>query len=56
MEKIKAILEMPVPEIQAILYRAYEKTGKKQLQILADPESENFISGNLKELERVLFS
>jgi hypothetical protein len=56
MEKIKAVLEMPVHEIQAILYRAYEKTGKNQLKILADPDSERFISANLRELKSVLFN
>lgn len=54
MEKIKAILEMPVPEIQQILYKAYEKTGKKQLKILSDPKAEEFISLNLKELKKVM--
>ncbi len=53
--KIKAVLKMPVSEIQAILLSVYEKTGKKQLKILADPESQKFISLNLKELDRVLF-
>ena len=53
--KIKAVLEMPVFEIQAMLFRIYERTGKKQLKILADPKSEKFIAGNLKELKRVLF-
>ncbi|MGB9938095.1 MAG: hypothetical protein ACPK7O_10280 [Methanobacterium sp.] len=54
--KIKAVTEMPVPEIQRILYNAYEKTGKKQLKILADPKAEKFISRNLNELKVVLFS
>lgn len=53
--KIKAVLEMPVPEIQEMLSRIYDKTGKKQLKILADPKAEKFISGNFKELKRVLF-
>jgi hypothetical protein len=56
LEKIKAVIDMPVPEIQKILYNAYEGTGKKQLKILADPEAEKFISGNLKELKKVLFN
>lgn len=55
MEKINAVTEMPVPEIQKILFNAYEKTGKKQLKILADPKSEKFISNNLRELKKILF-
>ncbi|WP_414469229.1 hypothetical protein [Methanobacterium sp. ACI-7] len=54
-QKIKAVTEMPVPEIQKILYNAYERTNKKQLKILADPKAEKFISRNLNELKLVLF-
>ena len=47
---------MPVPEIQEILYGVYEKTGKKQLKVLADPKAEKFISSNLNELKKILFN
>lgn len=56
MEKVKAVTEMSVPEIQKILYNAYGKTGKKQLKILADPKAEKFISHNLSELKLLLFT
>lgn len=53
--KIRVVLETPVYELQKILLKAYEKTNKKQLKILADPAAEPFIEKNLKELENVLF-
>lgn len=55
MMKLEKVVEMPVPELQEILNRVYLKTGQKQLQILADPKAEDFISGNLKELKMILF-
>lgn len=55
MSKIRVVLETPVPELQNILKRAYLKTNKKQLKILADPEAEPFIEKNLGELEDLLF-
>ena len=54
-EKIKKVVEMPVPELQEILSKAYAKTGHKQLKILADPKAEQFIRDNLNELEVLLF-
>ncbi len=52
--KIEKVLEMPVPELQSILSRAYEETHQKQLKILADPKAEHFIEKNLQELKKVL--
>ena len=52
--KIEKVLEMPVPELQSILNRAYEETHQKQLKILADPKAEPFIEKNLQELKKVL--
>lgn len=54
-EKIKKVVEMPVPELQEILIKAYAKTGHKQLKILADPKAEPFIRDNLAELKKKLF-
>lgn len=54
--KIEKVLEMPVPELQKILNNAYQETGKKQFKILADPKAEAFITSNLKELKRLLFT
>lgn len=56
MEKIKVVTEMPVTELQDILYGAYQKTGKKQLKVLADPKAQKFIEMNLNELKMVLFT
>lgn len=55
MVKIEKVLEMEVTELQGILKKAYLETGQKQLEILADPHAEEFISENLKELKRILF-
>lgn len=53
--KIEKVMNMPVPELQVILYNAYVSTNKKQLQILADSNAVSFIEKNLNELEKVLF-
>jgi hypothetical protein len=55
MVKIEKVLEMDVPDLQEILKKAYLETGQKQLKILADPHAEEFISGNLRELKKILF-
>ncbi len=47
---------MPVPELQEILYNAYESTNKKQLKILADSNAGPFIEKNLSQLEKVLYN
>jgi hypothetical protein len=53
--KIEKVMDMAVPELQEILKKAYNETGQKQLQILANPKSENFIRENLKELRMIMF-
>lgn len=55
MVKIKKVMEMPVPELQEILSKAYAETGHKQLKILADPKAEPFIAENFHELRIKLF-
>jgi len=55
MVKIEKVLEMPVSELQEILSKAYEETGTEQLEILADPDSEQFITENFRELKIKLF-
>ena len=52
--KIEKVLEMPIPELQEILNRAYDETHQKQLKILADPKAEPFIEKNLQELKKLL--
>jgi hypothetical protein len=54
--KIRVVLEMPTSELQEILRRSYEKTGKKQLKILSEEKAEPFIEKNLAELEKILFN
>lgn len=54
--KIKKLLQMPVGELQDIMNKAYEETGKRQLQMLGDPRAKPFIEDNLKELEKILFN
>ena len=41
--KIELVMNMPVPELQEILYNVYQSTDKKQLKILADSNAEPFI-------------
>lgn len=53
--KIQKILEMPVPELQEILERAYQETHHEQLKILANPKARPFIERNLQELGKILF-
>lgn len=55
MVKIEKVLEMDVPDLQEILRKAYLETGQNQLKILADPHSEEFIAGNLREVKKILF-
>ena len=53
--KIEKVMNMPIPELQIILYNVYLSTNKKQLEILADSNAKPFIEKNLNELEKVLF-
>ncbi|MGF7117402.1 hypothetical protein [Methanobacterium oryzae] len=54
--KIKKVLEMPIPELQEILKKAYDGTHKKQLKILADPDAQPFIEKNFQELKNSIFN
>ncbi len=53
--KIKKVLEMPIPELQEILKKAYEETHKEQFKILADPKAKPFIAKNFQELKKSVF-
>lgn len=53
--RARMVVDMPVEEIQEILRKTYDKTGKKQLKILSDPKARPFIITNLKEARKVLF-
>jgi hypothetical protein len=54
--KIEKVLNMPVSELQEILYNAYMSTNKKQLKILSDSSAGPFIEKNLSQLEKVLYN
>jgi hypothetical protein len=49
--KIEIVMNMPVPELQEILYDVYESSSKQQLKILADSNAEPFIIKNLVQLK-----
>jgi hypothetical protein len=49
--KIEIVMNMPVPELQEILYNVYESSSKQQLKILADSNAEPFIIKNLVQLK-----
>ncbi|ADL57961.1 MULTISPECIES: hypothetical protein [Methanothermobacter] len=53
-ERLRAILEMDVSDIQDILGEAHRKTGKEQLKILSDPSSRKFIEINLEETRNLI--
>lgn len=53
--KIGKIMDMPVPKLQDLLMELYMITDLKQLEILAQPKSGQFIEMNLGELKRILF-
>lgn len=55
MLKIEKVINMPVEELQKILFSSYKRTNNKTLKILADVNSGPFIEKNLNELEKVLF-
>jgi hypothetical protein len=54
-EKIRRIIEMPIPELQNLLNECYLKTKLEQFKILADPKAEQFLTVNVQELKKVLF-
>ncbi|MGB9838380.1 hypothetical protein [Methanothermobacter sp.] len=53
-EKVRAVLEMDISDIQDILEGAYMKTGKKQLKILSESSSRSFIELNLEEIRKLI--
>jgi len=53
--KIRKIIEKPIPELQSLLDKLYMDTDLEQFKILADPQAEQLIALNLREIKRVLF-
>lgn len=56
LKKIGIITKMQVEELQEILKDAYHETQQVQLNILADPKAKPFITRNLQELAKIIFS
>ena len=52
--KLTAILNSDVSELQKIMMDSYLKTNKKQYKILANPDYKNFIVLNLDELRKMI--
>lgn len=52
--KLEIILNSDVDELQSVMREAYEKTGKKQFKILANPNYRQFIENNISELKRII--
>jgi hypothetical protein len=52
--KLDAILNTPESELQEFMKEAYQKSGKKQYKLLADPKAENFIRKNLEEVRKIM--
>ena len=54
LEKLNIILNTDTDELQSVMNDAYEKSGKKQYKILADPKNKEFIELNLNELGNLI--
>lgn len=48
------VLSSEVSDLQAVMGEAFERSGKKQFKILADPKNAGFIESNLDELRKLL--
>ncbi|MDO5851125.1 MAG: hypothetical protein Q4Q23_01400 [Methanobacteriaceae archaeon] len=55
-QKIDIVLKMSTEELQALMKEAYDISGKKHYQILADPSSEEFIKKNMLEIKKIIES
>ena len=52
--KLHAVLNSDIDELQRIMKEAHERTNKKQYKILANPKYKQFIEENLKEIEKMV--
>lgn len=52
--KLDIVLNSEISELQAVMAEAYDKTGKKQYKILANPKYEEFIRINLDEVRKMV--
>ena len=53
LKKLDIVLNSDIDELQSVLAEAYEKSGKKQYKILANPKYKEFIQINLNELRGI---
>lgn len=53
-KQLNIILNADVADIQRLLKEAYQKSGKKQYKLLADPKATAFIEKNLAELKKLV--
>ena len=54
MKSLDTILNSDVDDLQALMGEAYEKLGKKQFKVLANPDYKDFIVLNLDELRKMV--
>ena len=53
--KLRKVIEMPVPELQELLSKAYLNTQMEQFKILSESKAEPFLRSNLQEFKKVFF-
>lgn len=53
-KKLDILLNSDVDDLQAIMGEAYDKTGKKQYKILANPKYKEFITSNIDEIRKLV--
>nr|WP_295163195.1 hypothetical protein [uncultured Methanobrevibacter sp.] len=52
--KLGIILSSDVDELQSIMKEAYQRSGKKQYRILANPKYKSFIENNLDGIRKMI--
>ncbi len=53
-KKLDILLNSDVDDLQDVLNEAYQKSGKKQYKILADPSNRQFIESNIEDLKKII--
>jgi hypothetical protein len=53
-KQLDIILNSDVSEIQKLMKEAYDKSGKKQYEQLANPKATKFIEKNIEELKKIV--
>ncbi len=55
-EKLNALLNADISDLQDLMKIGYKETHKKQYKILADPKNHDFIEKNIGELRKLVES